>query len=50
MCFFVKDEMSVGLGDDVKDADAGHWVHMRPGLEHSVKAKSPVVMPLVLLK
>ncbi len=48
--FFVKGEASVGLGDDVKDAGPGTFVHMPPGLKHSIKAKTPVVMLLVLLK
>ena len=50
MLFFVKGEASVGLGDDVHDAQAGTWVHMPAGLKHSIKAKTPVVMLLVLLK
>jgi quercetin dioxygenase-like cupin family protein len=28
MLFFVKGEASVGLGDDVQEAQAGSWVHM----------------------
>jgi quercetin dioxygenase-like cupin family protein len=50
MLLFVKGEATVGLGDDVKDAGAGTFVHMTPGLKHSIKAKSPLVMLLVLLK
>ena len=50
MLFFVKGEAVVCLGDDVKDAGPGIWVHMPPGLKHSIKAKTPVVMLLVLLK
>ena len=50
MLFFVNGEARVGLGDDVKDAQAGTWVHMPAGLKHSIKAKTPVVMLLVLLK
>jgi quercetin dioxygenase-like cupin family protein len=50
MLFFVKGEASVGLGDDVQGAQAGTWVHMAAGLKHSIKAKTPVVMLLVLLK
>jgi quercetin dioxygenase-like cupin family protein len=50
MLFFVKGEASVGLGDDLRDAQAGTWVHMPAGLKHSIKAKTPVVMLLVLLK
>jgi quercetin dioxygenase-like cupin family protein len=50
MLFFVKGEAVVRLGDDVKDAGAGTWVHMPAGLKHSIKAKPPVVMLLVLLE
>lgn len=50
MLFFVKGDATVGLGDDVKDACAGTFVHMPAGLKHSITAKTPVVMLLVLLK
>jgi len=50
MLFFVKGEATVGLGDDVKDAQPGTWVHMPANLKHSIKAKTPVVMLLILLK
>jgi quercetin dioxygenase-like cupin family protein len=50
MLFFVKGEARVGLGDDVREAQAGTWVHMPANLEHSIDAKTPVVMLLVLLK
>jgi quercetin dioxygenase-like cupin family protein len=50
MLFFVKGEATVGLGDDVQEAQAGTWVHMPANLKHSIKAKTPVVMLLVLLK
>jgi quercetin dioxygenase-like cupin family protein len=50
MLFFVKGEASVGLGDDVQEAKTGTWVHMAAGLKHSIKAKTPVVMLLVLVK
>jgi quercetin dioxygenase-like cupin family protein len=50
MLFFVKGEATVGLGDDVQEAQAGTWVHMPAGLKHSIQAKTPVVMLLVLLK
>ena len=36
--------------DDVKEAQAGSWVHMPAGLKHSIKAKKPVVLLLTLLK
>lgn len=50
MLFFVTGEATVGLGDDVQEAQAGTWVHMPANLKHSIKAKTPVVMLLVLLK
>ena len=50
MLFFAKGEATVGLGDDVQEAQTGTWVHMPAGLKHSIKAKTPVVMLLVLLK
>jgi len=50
MLLFVKGEATVGLGDDMQEAQAGTWVHMPAGLKHSIKAKTPVVMLLVLLK
>lgn len=50
MLLVVKGEATMGLGDDLKDAGAGTWVHMSAGLKHSIKAKTPVVLLLVLLK
>ena len=50
MLFFVKGEGSVGLGEDMQEAQPGTWVHMPANLKHSIKAKTPVVMLLVLLK
>jgi len=50
MLFFVKGEATVGLGGDVQEAQGGTWVHMPANLKHSIKARTPVVMLLVLLK
>ena len=50
MLFFVKGEATLGLGDDVQAAQAGTWVHMPAGLKHSITAKTPLVMLLVLMK
>ena len=33
MLYFVRGEATVGLGDDMKEAQAGTWVHMPAGLE-----------------
>jgi quercetin dioxygenase-like cupin family protein len=50
MLIFVMGEASVGLGDDVQEAQAGTWVHVPAHLKHSIKAQTPVVIMLVLLK
>ncbi len=50
MLYFVEGEATVGLGDDVQAAQAGTWIHMPANLKHSIKAKTAVVMLLVLLK
>jgi quercetin dioxygenase-like cupin family protein len=47
---FLGGELKLTLGDDVLEAVAGTWVHMPAGLRHSIQAKSPVVMLLLLLK
>jgi len=47
---FVSGEATLTLGDDEVAAKAGSWVHMPANLKHSVRAKSPVVMLLLLLK
>jgi quercetin dioxygenase-like cupin family protein len=49
MLFFVIGEATVGLGADVQEAQAGTSVHMPAGLKHSIKAKTPVVMLLLVL-
>ncbi len=38
---FLRGEASVGLGDDIVEAQAGTWVHMPKGLRHSIQAKTP---------
>jgi quercetin dioxygenase-like cupin family protein len=50
LLFFVKGEATLGLGDDAREARAGTWVHMPAGLKHSIRAKTPLVMLLVLIK
>jgi quercetin dioxygenase-like cupin family protein len=47
---FLQGEASLTLGDDTLDANPGTWVHMPKGLRHSIQAKTPVVMLLLLLK
>jgi quercetin dioxygenase-like cupin family protein len=47
---FLQGEAKLTLGDDTLDAKPGTWVHMPTGLRHSIQAKTPVVMLLLLLK
>jgi quercetin dioxygenase-like cupin family protein len=47
---FLQGEATVTLGDDTVEAKPGTWVHMAKGLRHSIQAKTPVVMLLLLLK
>lgn len=47
---FLKGEACVTLGADKHDACSGTWIHMAPQLPHSIHARTPVVMLLLLLK
>lgn len=47
---FLRGEADVGLGPDQVSASAGAWIHMPAELPHSVRARTPVVMLLLLLK
>ena len=47
---FLRGEAKLTLGDDTLEAKPGTWVHMPTGLRHSIQAKTPVVMLLLLLK
>src|SRR5262245_36244601 len=47
---FLSGEASVTLGMDAITAGPGTWIRMEPGLAHSIVAKAPVVMLLVLFK
>ena len=47
---FLQGEAKLTLGEDTLDAKPGTWVHMPAGLRHSIQAKTPVVMLLLLLK
>jgi quercetin dioxygenase-like cupin family protein len=46
----VSGEASLTLGDDSQEATAGTWVHMPAKLRHSIRAKTPVAMILLMLK
>jgi quercetin dioxygenase-like cupin family protein len=43
-------EATVTLGPDRHELAAGAWMHMTPKLPHSIYAKTPVTMLLLLLK
>jgi quercetin dioxygenase-like cupin family protein len=47
---FLRGEAKMTLGDDTVEAKPGTWVHMPTGQRHSIQAKTPVVMLLLLLK
>lgn len=43
-------EATIGLGGDRYEAHAGSWIHMEPRLQHSVLAKTPLTMLLIMLQ
>jgi quercetin dioxygenase-like cupin family protein len=47
---FLQGEATLSLGNDTLEAKPGTWVHMPKGLRHSIQAKTPVVMLLLLLR
>jgi quercetin dioxygenase-like cupin family protein len=47
---FLQGEARLRLGDDTLEARPGTWVHMPTGLRHSIQAKTPVAMLLLLVK
>jgi len=47
---FLQGEAEVTLGMDHLEAKAGAWAYMPPRMPHSIRAKSTVVMLLLLVK
>jgi quercetin dioxygenase-like cupin family protein len=47
---FLSGEADLTLGPDAVVAGPGTWIHMPPQLPHSIRAKTPVVMLLTLVK
>ncbi|WP_299644786.1 cupin domain-containing protein [uncultured Chloroflexus sp.] len=47
---FVQGEARVTLGQEVIDAKPNTWVHMPAHLPHSIQARTPVIMLLLLLR
>lgn len=44
----IQGEATVTLGDDTHELAAGAWIHMLPRLKHSITAKSPLLMLLLM--
>jgi quercetin dioxygenase-like cupin family protein len=47
---FLQGEAKLTLGDDTVEARPGTWIHMPTGLRHSIQARTPLVMLLLLVK
>lgn len=50
LLYFLQGEASLTLDDDPVAAQPGTWIHMSQGLRHAIKASTPTVMLLLLLK
>lgn len=44
----VKGDATVTLGEDRHELSAGAWTHMPPRLKHSIYAKTPLMMLLLM--
>jgi quercetin dioxygenase-like cupin family protein len=47
---FLQGEATLTLAHETVEARSGTWVHMPKGLPHSIQAKTPVVLLLLLMK
>ena len=47
---FLSGEATLTLGDDTLEARPGTFAHMPAGLRHAIRAKTPPIMLLLLLK
>jgi len=47
---FLSGEATVTLGGETVEARAGSWAHMPANLKHSIHAKTPVTMLLMLVQ
>jgi quercetin dioxygenase-like cupin family protein len=47
---FLQGDAKLTLDDEAVESRPGAWVHMPKGMRHSIQAKTPVVMLLLLLK
>jgi quercetin dioxygenase-like cupin family protein len=48
--YFVRGSAALTLAEDTHRVESGAWVRMEPRLAHSIRAESPLVMLLVLVK
>ena len=48
--YFIQGEADLTLGQDTMMAQTGTWIHMPPRLPHSIVAKTPVLMLLLMFK
>ncbi|HEX3052531.1 MAG TPA: cupin domain-containing protein [Aggregatilineaceae bacterium] len=46
--YFVQGDADITLGGDHLEAHAGTWAHMPPQMPHSVVARTPVIMLLLM--
>lgn len=46
----VKGDATVTLGEDTHELTAGAWVQMPPRLKHSITAKTPLLMLLLMFE
>lgn len=46
---FLAGEAEVSLGGETMMAAAGTWIHMQANLTHAIRAKTPVIMLLLML-
>ena len=46
----IKGESAMTVGNESVAGKAGTWIHMQPKTPHSIKAETPLVMLLTLLK
>ena len=47
---FIEGEAEITLGADTHQAGPGAWMRMEPNLKHSIKARTPLKMMLVVLR
>lgn len=50
LLYFVRGEAELQLGEDRMDARAGSLAYMTPRLEHAIRARTEVVMLLVMFR